>query len=84
MQIEFFESTTLDRAFDDFADARMTAAAVRPETRPQRFCCGTPLQQNAAAGIDDVQRKRTMQHAVAGVTFIAAGLADNTIIGVNQ
>ena len=57
----------LNRDVDVFAGARVAAAAVRPEVRPQAFRRMALMDQQRAVAIEHEQRERPMQNACAVV-----------------
>ena len=67
------------RRVDGLARPRMTAAAIGPETGPERLLWPALLQQDFAAWVREEHRKRPVKQTPTAMTF---GLAGDTALAV--
>src|SRR5688500_12293041 len=67
-----------------FAAARMRAAGIRPVTGPEHLALAALLQQQLVLAIEDEDRERAVQHAVAQMAIGLAFEADLAIVVVDE
>src|SRR5688572_27717 len=67
-----------------FAAARMRAAGIRPVPRPEHLALAALLQQQLVVAIEDEDRERTVQRALARMAIGLALEADLAIMVVDE
>src|SRR5688572_14307829 len=83
-ETELLREPPRDRQADRLAPARVRAAGIRPETRPEHLAQSALLEQELVVAIEDEDRERAMQDTLAHMA-IGLGLeADLAILIVDE
>src|SRR6185436_2142875 len=83
-ETELLLEAARDGVRHDLAAARMRAAGVRPEARPQHLARAALLQQQLVLCVEDEDRERTVQRALAGMAIGFALEAYLAIVVVDE
>ncbi len=83
-QAQLLVEAPVDSRLHGLGASGMTAAAVRPESRPELFRRRSPLQQQLTGVIEDQQRKGAMQNSAPLVALSLAHVADLAVGFIHQ